>query len=195
MLDNSKLIAPFIPAEDDGDTFLYTEMIDRGQKKGNNNRRILKTFYHRSQEEFWAQWPGMKQLADIAQVRLMTRLAPRSYKKVGKHFTQLVVEAAMAENWTHMKKLYSSACGLANPVKKIWLFDVDIPDDMSDYFGQYLDDKKLLIEAIPSRKGVHYISKPFNLLEWNPIEGGELPVNVSLHKDNPTNLYIPDGAD
>ena len=188
MLDNSSLIAPFIPVEDDGDTFLYTEMIDRGQKKGNNNRRILKTFYHRSQEEFWAQWPGMKQLADIAQVRLMTRLAPRSYKKVGKHFTQLVVEAAMAENWTHMKKLYSSACGLSSPVTKVWLFDVDNPDKVSERVGCRLENENQLIKTIPSKKGLHYITKPFDMRTWS------LPENVSLHKDNPTNLYIPDGA-
>jgi hypothetical protein len=195
MLDNSTLVAQFVPKVEDGDTFIYTEMLDRGKKKGNNGQRLLKTFYHRSQGEFWEQWPTMQKLADMAQVRLCTRLAPKSYKKVGKEFVRLVVETGLTENWAGMKSLYNRACGISSPIQKLWLFDVDYPDFESEAFGCYLDDKRLLMESIPSKKGVHYISKPFNLLEWDPLEGGKLPANISLHKDNPTNLYIPDGAD
>lgn len=195
MLDNSKIVATFAPEKEDGDTFIYTEMLDRGKKKGNNGQRLLKTFYHRSQEEFWEQWPTMVKLADMAKVRLCTRLAPKSYKKVGKVFVSMVVEAGLSDNWAGMKSLYNRACGISSPIEKLWLFDVDYPGDASEAFGCYLDDNRLLKESIPSKKGVHYISRPFNLLEWSPLDGGSLPANVSLHKDNPTNLYIPDGAD
>src|SRR5688500_4592119 len=125
MLDNSDLISNFVPETDDGDTFIYTEMLDRRKEGGNNNRRLVKTFYHHSKEEFWQQWPIMKELADNAKVRLMTRLSPRSYEKVGRLHTKLVVEAAMTGNWRHMKKLFSSACGQVTPNKKLWLLDID----------------------------------------------------------------------
>lgn len=78
MLDNSTLVAPFCPPSDDGDTFIYTEMLDRGKKKGNNGHRLLKTFYHRSVEEFWEQVPVIKKLCDLAGIRACTRLAPKS---------------------------------------------------------------------------------------------------------------------
>lgn len=82
-LDNSALIAPFCPATADGDTFVYTEMLDRGRQKGNNGHRLVKTFYHRSVEEFWSQWPTIKKLCDLTLTRACTRLAPRSYPITG----------------------------------------------------------------------------------------------------------------
>src|SRR6185295_3080112 len=109
MLDNSKLIAPFCPISDDGDTFIYTEMLDRGKRKGNNGHRLVKTFYHRSVEEFWEQWPVIQKLCDLTLVRACTRLAPKSYKRVGATFTRLVVEAALTDNFSGMKSLYNRA--------------------------------------------------------------------------------------
>ena len=196
-IDNLKIIATFMPEKDDGDTFCYTEMLDRGKKKGNNGHRLLKTFYHRSREEFWEQVPVIQKLCDMSLVRACTRLAPRSYKKVGREFTRLVVETAMSENWAGMKSLYNRACGITSPISKLWLFDVDKIDDDSNYFVHCLNEKNLIIARIPSKKGEHLITAPFDLRLYNNDAGclaarfGE----VQLHKDNPTNLYIPDGAD
>lgn len=196
MLDNSALIAPFCPPTDDGDTFIYTEMLDRTKQKGNNKQRLVKTFYHRSQEEFWEQWTTMKELADLTKVRLYTRLAPRSYEKVGKAFTRLVVEASLTNNWAGMKSCYNRACGTVSPNQKLWLFDVDAIDDFSNSLARHLQDKDLLRGRIPSRKGEHFITAPFDvrLFSVHKEEDWSQWGEVSLHKDNPTNLYIPDGA-
>lgn len=196
-LDNSKLIAEFIPAADDGDTFIYTEMLDRTAKKGSNNHRLVKSFFHRSQEEFWKQWPTIQQLCDMTKTRAYTRLAPRSFKRVGKEFTQLVVEAAMQENWDHMKALYNSACGRTSPIQKLWLFDVDKIDDETRRFAVLLEDSGYVRGRIPSRKGEHIITIPFDPRPFvgNRIDSGWTAWGeISLHKDNPTNLYIPEGA-
>lgn len=190
MLDNSALVAKFCPSTADGDTFIYTEMLDRGQRKGNNGQRLLKTFYHRSVEEFWEQWPTIQKLCDMSKVRACTRLAPRSYKKVGREFTRLVVETALTENWAGMKSLYNRACGIASPLTKLWLWDVDEMGLRAYSLLATLKDRDVLVESIPSKKGVHYITKPFNAQVVQ-----ELYPDVQVHKDNPTNLYIPDGAD
>jgi hypothetical protein len=191
MLNNTEYILPFIPEKDDGDTFIYTELLDRTAKKGNNNYRLLRTFYHRSQEEFLKQMPTIIDLCEMTKIRAYTRLAPRSYKKVGKLFAQLVVEAAMADNWTHMKALYGSACGRVTPTTKYWLFDVDKITDRTDDFADRLG--QILIARIPSRKGEHLITKPFDV-RLVGIANWDTWGEISLHKDNPTNLYIPEGA-
>lgn len=188
MLDNSELVAKFCPVADDGDTFIYTEMLDRGQRKGNNGNRLLKTFYHRSVTEFWEQLPTIQKLCDLARVRACTRLAPRSYKKVGKEFARLVVETALTENWAGMKSLYNRACGIASPIRKLWLWDVDEVNASSLALGEQLRRRGVLIETIPSKKGLHYITGAFDARDLVITE-------VQLHKDNPTNLYIPEGAD
>jgi hypothetical protein len=73
MLDNTDLVRPFVPPTDDGDTFVYTELLDRTKKKGNNGVRIVKTFYHRSQADFDRHLPAMKSLCDATKVRAYTR--------------------------------------------------------------------------------------------------------------------------
>lgn len=197
ILDNSKIIAKFVPEKDDGDTFIYTEMLDRTAKKGNNNYRLVKTFFHRSQEQFWQQWETIKKLCDMTQVRAYTRLAPRSYERVGKEFTSLVVDAAMAGNWTHMNALYNSACGRTSPVKKMWLFDIDAITETTNKLAKLFEDAGHLIARIPSKKGEHLITPAFDPRPYVD-HNADLPWRawgeVSLHRDNPTNLYIPDGA-
>jgi hypothetical protein len=190
MLDNSALIAPFCPAVADGDTFIYTEMLDRGKRKGNNGHRLVKTFYHRSVEEFWEQWPTIRSLCDLAQVRACTRLAPRSYAKVGRLFTRMVVEASLTDNWAGMKSLYNRACGTVAPNSKLWLFDVDEVNEFSEQLRADLAAGGHLVAVIPSTKGQHFIARPHRALEYAQSVNA-----ITIHKDNPTNLYIPDGAD
>lgn len=200
-LDNSEIIAGFIQSEADSgydpDRFLYTEMLDRTAKKGNNNHRLVKSFFHRSREDFWRQWPTIKELCDMTKTRAYTRLAPRSYRKVGKEFLVLVAEAAAQENWDHMKALYNSACGRSSPTQKLWLFDVDAITENTDRFKKLLTDAGYVRGVVPSKKGEHIITVPF---DPRPFVGSRIDSGwnawgeISLHKDNPTNLYIPEGA-
>jgi hypothetical protein len=197
MLDNSKLVAPFCPPTEDGDTFIYTEMLDRGKKKGNNGHRLVKTFYHRSVQEFWEQWPNIQKLCDLVMVRACTRLAPKSYRKVGATFTRMVVEASLTDNFAGMKSLYNRACGVTSPNKKLWLFDIDIINDGTIEFEQFLKNNGSHVATIPSKKGRHYITNPFDkrLFEEFKTNHELTKEHLDVHFDNPTNLYIPEGAD
>lgn len=199
-LDNSEIIAGFCQDEDDGDTIIYTEMLDRGKRKGNNGHRLVKTFYHRSKEEFWSQWPTIKALCDMTLTRACTRIAPRSYERISNQFIKMVVEAHVTNNHAGMKSMYNRACGITPPNEKLWLFDVDVMNDRTAAFGEAIGYRGHLRAIIPSKKGVHYIARPFDVRIINDLYKS-LRINVdgvdeiSLHKDNPTNLYIPDGAD
>lgn len=196
-LDNSIPVAAFCPKTDDKDTFIYTEMLNRGQKKGNNGQRLLKTFYHRSVEEFWEQWPTIKQLCDLSKVRACTRLAPKSFEKVGHTFLRMVTDAHITRNYPGMKTLYNRACGTTSANEKLWLFDVDVVQENTREFERRLDVAGHRIATIPSKKGLHYIVKPFDtrIIDAWMHELLITESEMSLHKDNPTNLYIPEGAD
>jgi hypothetical protein len=201
-VDNSAIIATFCPVEDDGDTFIYTEMLDRSKRKGNNSVRLLKTFYHRSEAEFWEQWPTIKRLCDMGSVRACTRVSPRSYRKVGATFTKMVVEAALTDNFAGMKSLYNRACGTTGANRKLWLWDFDEMDDASRtldrLIGEHTVDGCPVVRArVPSRRAFHLITSAFDVRALGGLEmprNGYALANVQLHKDNPTNLYIPDGA-
>lgn len=196
ILDNSKLVAEFVPEIDDGDTFCYSEMLDRTARKGNNGQRLLKTFYHRSREEFWDQWPTIQKLCDMSQVRAYTRLAPRSYKSVGRNFAKLVMDTVISENWSGMKSLYNRACGTTSPNQKLWLFDVDEKTEDTERLYDQMNGAGFVKARIPSKKGEHIITLPFDPRPYIGSQGNGWGIwgQVSLHKDNPTNLYIPEGA-
>lgn len=214
MINNYDLVKRFLPGEElgldsNGDHFLYTELLDRTKRVGNNGVRIVKTFYHRSLADFDRHMPQMVALCDALKVRAYTRLSTRSFKKVGAEFTRLVVDASLTGNFAGMKSLYTRACGIVTPNKKLWMFDVDRISSESEAFGKWLatpdarSKQPHLVATVPSKKGLHYITYTFSLDKWrdkDPMTGDYLedrytfPPDVSLHKDNATNLYIPDEA-
>jgi hypothetical protein len=162
---------------------------------------LLKTFYHRSVAEFWEQWPTIKKLCDLSSVRACTRLAPRSYRKVGATFTKMVVEAALTDNFAGMKSLYNRACGTTAPNEKLWLWDIDEINahttDLDARLGMiFVQGQPVLVRRIPSRRAFHLITRPFDVraIGLTFHDDGHVMSCVQLHKDNPTNLYIPDGA-
>ncbi len=199
MIDNSDIVRPFVPESEDLGLFVYTELLDRTKRVGNNGVRVVKTFYHRSREDFDRHLPLMRKLCDATGARAYTRLAPRSHERVMKHFAKMVMEALCAENWTAGKALFPRACGTVTPEKKVWLFDVDEVTGHTDAFGLWLSQENLLLATVPSKKGLHYITPAFDLRRWSPYQDpGALVMHgvggMSLHKDNGTNLYIPDDA-
>lgn len=184
---------------ENNDNFLYTELLDRTKRVGNNGVRIVKTFFHRSVRDFDAHLPQMIALCDALQVRAYTRLSPRSFKKVAKLALVAYVEASNAENWEGFKTIYPSACGRVGVERKLWLFDVDEPSASTRAFANFLGQEDLLLAIVPSKRGLHYITPAFNLKRWSDQQDpGALTVHgvegMSLHKDNATNLYIPDDA-
>jgi hypothetical protein len=189
-IDNHETVRLF--ASLDEGQFIYTELLDRSKAtRGNNRVRLLRTFYHSSMLAFDLEWHLIKSLCDSTGCRAYTRLAPRSYEKVGKLLTQLTVETAMQGHWKDMRHLYARACGRVKPEKTMWLFDVDAINESTEEFKGHLDDMSLLLAIIPSRKGEHIITKPY----WLDGDGyPRVPADVQLHKDNPTNLYIPEHA-
>lgn len=94
-------------------------------------------------------------------------------------------------------KAYDSVLGAnAQDNQKKWILDID-PEDiaegwsgpiMSDFLDtlQPHDGKNKTLAIIPSKSGLHVITRPFNLMEFKK----DYP-NIDVQKNNPTNLYIP----
>ena len=157
-VDNSNTVVKFVPEHDDGDSFIYTELLDRSKTKGNNGFRLVKTFYHRSREEFWRQLEVIKDVCDMYNVRAYTRLGPRSFAKVGQTFTKLVVDAALSSNWAGMKTLYNKALGNTAPIHKVWIWDIDRLNEKTELFRDFLMSVKdghmqdVFLGTVPSKK-------------------------------------------
>lgn len=191
-VDNSTIIREFVPETWDGDTYVYTELLDRRKTKGNNRFRLVKSFFHRSREEFDSQLNAIRQLCDWYGSRAYTRISPRSFKATAGLHLKMVTEAYIACNYDGMKTLYNKACGNVSPKIKYWMIDVDdmtvdVPCVLSKWQGHGASPS--IVKILPSKTGIHYIVKPFDLSKL------VLPVGAELKKDANTNLYIPDGAE
>lgn len=192
-VDNSELVRYFVPQVFDGDTFVYTEILNRNKRSGNNKGRLERTFYHRFMAEFDAQLPDIMKWCDFTGARAYTRLSPRSFKKVGHRFFQHQTEQVLAENWEGMRHGYAHACGISTPLVKYWLFDVDDPTMLAEAeaaidavpFLPKAPSVQARLVTIPSRKGYHIVTRPFDPRTLR------LPPGVELKKDANTNLYIP----
>ena len=182
-VNNLEVCALFVPETFDGDTFTYTELLDRNKKSGNNKGRLVRTFWHRTRADLVEQMPAIISMCEYTGARAYIRLTPRSFRQVGMVFAKMVLDQALTGNWEGMRHGYNRACGTTSKKEgRVWLFDVDHLEDTD--VTRTITARPEFVAVVPSRKGRHLITRPFDL---RGLELGE----IQVHKDNPTNLFIP----
>lgn len=195
------------------DDFYFVQVLQRkkdfsdGQKVNgtNNNSRLVKAYYVKSLEHFDFIEKEVIGLCELFNARGGINLNRRSFKKMQlKHLQKITLQLI---DGTHDKvhKAYNSVVGNFNDDSdKKWILDIDYPitDDrinnipigggleiknvMFNYINSLNPIGDKIISEIPSKNGKHIITRPFNLHDFKK----EFP-NIDVHKNNPTNLYIP----
>lgn len=139
--------------------------------------------------------PAIRRLCDLTGCRAYTRLSLRSMEKVAAEQLRLTTEQYIGGSHWGMKSVHASACGKVKPVTPLWLLDVDAITADTERLCRLLVEANLLRARIPSKKGEHLIVFPFDYRSWvSKTDGWSAWGAIELHKDNPTNLYIPVGA-
>ena len=194
MIDNIKLILPFLKFESKDD-FYYLQILQR--KKENpqlgSNSRVIKNYYIISEEYLLDRYDEIKKLCEIFNARAMIRLNKRSFEKVGFKCMTNLANTMMNKEYQFLKASYDRACGLGhNDSEKKWILDIDEPYEFEKYSQLIVDIGHIEpigmkhLAVIKSKSGYHLITKPFNLEKFRK----SYP-EIEVHKDNPTNLYIP----
>jgi hypothetical protein len=194
MIDNIDKILPFLKFESKDD-FYYLQILQR--KKENpelgSNSRVIKNYYIGSTDYLLAKYDEIKKLCTVFNARAMIRLNKRSYEKTSFKSLENIAGTMANKDYDKVSKSYDRACGLGHndPIKK-WILDIDEPFEIEKYSQLIVDIGHIEplgikhLETIKSKSGYHLITKPFNLEKFR-IEYPE----IEIHKDNPTNLYIP----
>lgn len=199
MTNNINIIKPLLEFPHN-DIFYFVQILQRKKDhKGttlagsNNNSRTIKNYYINSIEKLDHQYGEMKKLAEVFDARVMINLNPRNFKKAA--FATMVKMSNQMSNgdFYNIRNAFSSVCGeYHSEIDKRWIIDLDKGDlGKKDNIIQTIQNHQTLsncgykiIAEIPSKTGIHLITNPFNpssLIYWN----------VEIHKNNPTNLYIP----
>lgn len=194
MVDNLEIIRPFLQFDSEDD-FYYLQILQRKKENPHlgSNSRVIKNYYIKSEQELLDKYPEIQELCHLFNARASIRLNRRSFEKVGFKTMENLANTMQNREYKFLGKCYDRACGLlSNEKVKRWILDLDfIP-----YVGEHLDIKEFIsgiepagdkvLKFIPSKNGVHIITTPFNLEKFR-----EKFPHIEVHKDNPTNLYIP----
>lgn len=192
-VDNLNLIIPFLKFESEDD-FYYLQILQR--KKENpqlgSNSRVIKNYYIRSVDYLIQHYDEIKKLCEVFNARASIRLNKRSFYKTSFKTMENIAHNMSNKDFMNISKSYDRACGLGhNDPEKKWILDVDGCVEASPIMLAFIDNsiepkESKIYGIIPSKTGLHIITKPFNLQEFNK----KYP-EIDVHKDNPTNLYIP----
>ena len=203
MIDNLEKILPLLTFESKDD-FYYLQILQR--KKENpqlgSNSRVIKNYYITSEQYLLDRYDEIKTLCSVFNARASIRLNKRSFEKVGFKTLENIANTMQNREYNHLMKSYDRACGLLNNEKtKKWIIDID--KDEVIWLEQIVNaiqpcepQGNKIVAQIPSKTGIHLITTPFNILDFKDRFKDELEnykmqyIDIEIHKDNPTNLFI-----
>lgn len=197
MIDNYLKIKELLNFEEEGDFYMLLVLKrkkDQPEEERENHQsvRTIKTYCIESIEDLDKRYDEIKNLCSIFNARAYIHVSRQNHKDVGLLMIEALAERIRNGVIRH-KHIFDSVVGQVKIRDKRWIVDIDDPQD-----GQIDDiiicinslqpiDEDKIIAQIPTKNGIHLITKPFNKSEFHKIHE-----NIDIHKTNPTLLFCPD---
>lgn len=200
-IDNFSVIRKILrfPTEE---SFYFLQVLKRRKDNPDLEKDMihLADFYIYSLEDYDRLMDRVINLCQSENARAYLRLNVRDSKKTAMMTLKKIVDYISTENYKAVKKAYASCTGeYHSDPDKTWIVDIDnVSIDSFNHSEEQIKIRQLItdlqIEAgkepmmqfIPTRSGVHIITRPFNLQKFK----SEFP-DIDTHKDNPTILFCP----
>lgn len=199
MIDNIQLIKTLLNYSEPGDFYmLYVLKRKKDQPEGERDNhqsvRTIKTYCIESIDHLERRYDEIKQLCEMFKARAYIHVQKQNHRDVS-----LEMMVALAERikggQTNQKGLFDSVVGQLKTQEKRWIVDIDTKDEIAIHRAAHIIDnirpEGPKIEAvIPTKNGYHFITKRFDVLEFNKkmTQYGEVP---DIQKKNPTLLFLP----
>jgi hypothetical protein len=200
-MNNFDLIRKMLSFPDEN-AFYFLQVL----KRRKDNPDLGKDMVHLSDYYIYSleQFDGLKQRiidqCNTENARAYFRLNRRDSKKVAMQVLKITVDHIMSENYRAVKNAFASCSGrFHSDPDKSWIVDIDnISIDSFNHSDEQKAIRQLVIDLqeetgkpprmdfVPTKGGVHIITRPFNLNKFKK----QYP-DMDVHKDNPTILYCP----
>jgi len=205
MINNIELIKPLLNYEKPGDFYmLYVFKRKKDQPEGERDNhqsvRTIKTYCIESIDHLDRRWDEIVQMCEMFKARAYIHIQKQNHFDVS--LSMMVDLAQRIQNGNHNQKgLFDSVVGQIKTQEKRWIVDVDttsqhIQNMISNIIEMVkpIGDNKI-ITKIPTKNGVHLITKRFDVMEFNKqiLERGEAMPDIQ--KKNPTLLYYPNSLE
>lgn len=212
MVDNFELIKPLLSFDKHGD-FYFLQILQRKKdgcnvpNSSDNQRRLVKDYHITSTEKLDLLRDEIIASCNETGARAYIRLNKRNYRTVSMAFAEeTLMKARTNQEFGNTFNEINSVIGrYPEPGKgnKTWIVDIDntnvdskLVKDIKDIIVNYCQpfDVEKIVAVIPTKSGVHLITRPFNHETFNRMFSQIKLSNeneVSIKKDNPTVLYAP----
>ena len=205
MLNNIELIKPLLNFEKEGDFYmLYVFKRKKDQPEGERDNhqsvRTIKTYCIESIDHLDRRWDEIVQMCEMFKARAYIHVQKQNHFDVSLSMMVALAERIQNGN-TNQKGLFDSVVGQIKTQEKRWIVDVDTTSQhIQNMISNIIEmvkpnDGSKIITKIPTKNGVHLITKRFDVMEFNKQikERGEAMPDIQ--KKNPTLLYYPNSLE
>ena len=202
MIDNFELIKSLLEFPSD-DIYYHLQILRRGKDHPElpAANRVIKSYFICSLESLDYVEDEIKKLCEFFGARAYINLAPKSIKKTTMLQIKYLAQRAYEGNFKKIWKSWNTCAREIKGEEPRWVVDIDSKDkleileikrfinSLSTKILPMLDtvpptNRELVLTEIPTKNGVHLITKPFNLYQFKQIYP-----DIDVHKNNPTLLY------
>jgi hypothetical protein len=195
MINNLKLIKPLLNFENKGDFYMlyvFKRKKDQPESERDNHQsvRTIKTYCIESIDHLERRYDEIIQLCEMFKARAYIHVQKQNHFDVS--LNMMVTLAQRIQDGNHNQKgLFDSVVGQIKTQEKRWIVDIDVKDfdyvtELADYIDSLRPDGEKIEAVIPTKSGVHLITKRFDVKTFS-----EKYSDIDIQKKNPTLLYYP----
>jgi hypothetical protein len=199
MINNLNLIKPLLNFTNEGDfymLYIFKRKKDQpeGERDNHQSVRTIKTYSIDSIEYLEKRYDEIIQLCEVFKARAYIHIQKQNHKDVAMNMiTEIVTRIQSGQ--INQKHVFDSVVGQLKTSEKRWIVDIDVKDfdyvtELADYIDSLRPEGPKVEAVIPTKSGVHLITKRFDVKEFEK----QYP-NIDIQKKNPTILYIPNSLD
>ena len=198
MINNIKLIKPLLNFTNEGDfymLYIFKRKKDQTTDRANHQSvRTIKTYCIESVEHLEKRYDEVIQLCEMFKARAYIHIQKQNHKDVAMNMiTEIVTRIQSGQ--INQQHVFDSVVGQLKTNEKRWIVDIDVKDfdyvsELADYIDSLRPEGDKIEAVIPTKSGVHLITKRFDVMEFKK----KYP-DVDIQKKNPTLLYYPNSLD
>ena len=198
MIDNLKLIKPLLNFEKEGDFYMlyvFKRKKDQSTDKANHQSvRTIKSYCIESIQHLEDRYDEIKQLCEMFKARAYIHIQKQNHKDVGMNMITEIVNRIQSGQ-INQKHVFDSVVGQIKTQEKRWIVDIDVKDfdyvtELADYIDSLRPEGPKVDAVIPTKSGVHLITKRFDVMEFK-----KQYADIDIQKKNPTLLYYPESLE
>jgi hypothetical protein len=199
MINNIELIKPLLNFEEKGDFYmLYILKRKKDQPEGERDNhqsvRTLRSYCIKSIEQLEAKYDEIQLLCETFKARAYTHVQKQNHRDVSLNMMVALAQRIQDGN-LEQQNLFDSVVGQLKTYEKRWIIDIDTKDGRTIFeieatINMCKPEGNKLITSIPTKNGVHLITKRFDVMEFKKHHP-----EIDIQKKNPTLLFLPNSLE